>query len=247
MARKAREKVPFGTYLVQQSCVEGKNIFDSDTDRHNFLEILQEKKAQFQFKVYGYCLADKQAYKLVLYDNGSDISKIMKSINISYAYRMRNRGKIFRGRYRSTLIKSPEDLRIVLNTLHGEKPCCDYWSAITDTLLDSDIYFTPGKSNRESVMIYDTETGEICLDVNPSCKDRTDCIRTLDQGMKLLKAAAKVHGLTLEQFLSNKQLRNSELLNFRKMTTLSLKEIGTLFGGLGESAVCKIISRNMGK
>jgi REP element-mobilizing transposase RayT len=244
MARKAREKVPFGTYLIEQSCIEDKSIFESDADRHKFLEVLLEKKSQFQFKIYGYCLADNQGYKLVLYDNGSDISKIMKSINISYAYRIRERGKVFSERYKSTLIKSPESLRDILDNIHVEKPCCDYKSELTVALLDADIYFTPAESKRERLLTFDTKTDEPCLDVNPSCKHRDDCICTLNKGAEFIEKAAQIHDQTVKQLLSDKPRRNIELLNLRKRSTLSLKQIGTLFGGLSESAVCKIISRN---
>ena len=244
VARKAREKIPFGTYLIEQSCIEGNSLFESDADRQEFLEVLFKKKLQFQFKIYGYCLANKQSYKLVLYDNGSDISKIMKSINISYAYCIRERGKIFRDRYKSTLIKSPENLREIIEHLNGNKPCCDFTSVLTETLLSEDIYFTPAESKMENILTFDTESKRPCLDVNPSCKNRDNCICTLDKAVEFIEKAAQMHGVTLEELLLDKKRRNMELLNLRKRTTLSLKQIGALFGGLSESAVCKIISRN---
>jgi REP element-mobilizing transposase RayT len=244
MPRKAREKIPYGTYLIQQSCAEEKVIFESDTNRQEFLQILSEKKAQFHFKIYGYCLADTQNYKLIIYDNGSDISKIMKSINISYAYCIRARGKIFKDRYKSNLIKSPEELYGILNTLHDGKPCCDYSPNIFGHLLDSDLYFTPSDSPMERIITTNNDNDELCLNINPSCKDKTNCIRSLQQGEKILASIAESNNQSTEQLLSNKQLRNKELLKFRKRTTLSLKDIGLLFGGLSESAVCKIISRN---
>ncbi|HKL09815.1 MAG TPA: hypothetical protein VJ990_00120 [Clostridia bacterium] len=247
MARKAREKIPFGTYLVQQFCIENKVLFESDMDRRIFLEICLEKKAQFHFKVYGYCLSDERSYKIVIYDNGSDISKIMKSINISYAYRLKERGKIFKDRYKSTLLKSPEDLQSVLDAISGEKPCCDFKTDLTGKLLDGDLYFTPEGGKRENLVTFDSNTKKPCLDDGPSCKNRTDCVRSVPQGNLALEKAAERQGLTVEQLLANKQLRNRELLKLRKMTTLSLREIGEIFGGLGESSVCKIISRNKEK
>ena len=38
MARKAREKIPFGTYLIEQSCMDDQFLFESDADRRKFLE-----------------------------------------------------------------------------------------------------------------------------------------------------------------------------------------------------------------
>jgi len=244
MARKAREKIPFGTYLIEQSCMDDQFLFESDADRRKFLEVLLEKRDQFHFKIYGYCLANSHNYRLVLYDNGSDISKIMKSINISYAYCIRERGKIFKDRYKSLLIKSPESLASILDNLHGEKPCCDFKSDLSETLLSRDIYFTPAESKMEKILTFDGESKEPCLDVNPSCKNRSDCICTLDKGFEFIEKAAQMHGITISQLLNDKRLRNMELLNLRKRTTLSLKQIGIIFGGLSESAVCKIISRS---
>ncbi len=243
MARRAREKIPFGTYLIEQFCAKDKLLFESDIDRRIFLEICLQKKAQFHFKLYGYCLSDESSYRLVIYDNGGDISKIMKSINISYAYHLKERGRIFRDRYKSTLLKSPEKLQYILNEISGEKPCCDFKTDLSEKLLDGDIYFTPEGGSRESIITFDSKTNSHCLDYGPSCKSRNDCISSVKQGMLSLEKAAKRQGLTVEQLLNDKQVRNMELLKLRKTTTLSLKEIGRIFGGLSESAVCRIINR----
>lgn len=244
MPRKAREKAPFGTYYIEQSCILEKKIFKSDNDRKNFIEILKEKKEQFNFKIYGYCLADDKKYKLIIYSNGSDISKIMKAINISLAYSIKKRGKIFTNRYKSSLIKSPEELENILNTLHNHSHCCEFEFNEVEKLIDFEIYFTPIDGFKEQNLVIDKETNEICIKINPSCKDTSKCIRDMTQGIKAIEEFAKKYNLTKDELLSNKTLRNQELLNFRKMSTLSLRELGILFGGLSESAVCKIISRN---
>ena len=244
MPRKAREKVPFGTYYISQSCISEKKIFESDNDREKFIEIIKEKKEQFNFKVYGYCLMDDQEYKLIIYDNGSDISKIMKSINISLAYLIKDRGKVFKNRYKSALIKTPEELKKILNSLHRHTDCCKYFFNEVDSLIDLDIYFTLPNNSQEQIVLRDTESDDICIKINPTCKKTSSCIRNLSQGVKAIDKLAKKHNLSTNELLSDKKLRNQELIRFRKMTTLSLKEIGFLFGGLSESAVCKIISRN---
>ncbi|MCK5764240.1 MAG: hypothetical protein KAH05_08975, partial [Clostridiales bacterium] len=69
-------------------------------------------------------------------------------------------------------------------------------------------------------------------------------IRDINQGKEVLKLIADKYDITIDEFLSDKKLRNQELLKFRRVTTLSLNDIGLLFGGLSESAVCKIISRS---
>jgi REP element-mobilizing transposase RayT len=244
MARKAREKVPFGTYYITQSCSEHEQIFHDDRDRDTFLSIIEEKKQQFNFRIYGYCLADAMKYKLIIYDAGSDISKIMKSINISLAMKMDRQSKLFKDRFKSILLKDPNELTDIMASIHQHSHCCEYQQATHKGLIDHEVFFTSPDSTRESVMIRDSDSNEFCLRVNPDCKKTGQCIRTYSDGEKAIQMLAKSHDLTLMDFLENKKLRNKELLAFRTMTTLSLKEIGQLFGGLSESAVCKIISRN---
>ncbi len=242
--RKAREKIHFGTYLIQQTCIPEKKIFESDMDREEFLKIIEDKKKQFNFRIYGYCLADDNKYKLIIYDNGSDISKIMKSINISLAYYIKDRGKIFNERYKSTLIKTPEILEDVLNNLHNHEHCCEYDFNKAKEIIDCDVYFTPYGSTTEKILYKDKFTNEVCMKINPNCKNTSNCIRDINQGKEVLKLIADKYDITIDEFLSDKKLRNQELLKFRRVTTLSLNDIGLLFGGLSESAVCKIISRS---
>ena len=185
MPRKAREKMNFGTYLIQQTCILDKKIFESDDDREEFLKIIEDKKKQFNFKIYGYCLADDRKYKLIIYDNGSDISKIMKSINISLAYFTKNRGKIFKERYKSTLIKTPEILEDIINNLHSHDHCCKFNFDKAKELIDCDIYFTPDGSETEKFLYKDNFTNEICIKINPNCKNTANCIRNIDQGKEV--------------------------------------------------------------
>ncbi|HCW73194.1 MAG TPA: hypothetical protein DHM90_04710 [Clostridiaceae bacterium] len=49
-------------------------------------------------------------------------------------------------------------------------------------------------------------------------------------------------GMSLTELLKEKELRNELILKFRKNSTLSLKELGSLFGGLSESSICKILN-----
>jgi len=232
MPRKAREKIPYGTYKIEQSGVQGKRIFESDDDRARFYKLLSEKKHQFNFKVYGIRLEGDNRYELVLYDHGSDISKIMKSINISLSYLFKGRGRIFKDRYKSTLIRTPEALSEVLGTMHPFKPLEK----------DADILLSAG-ADKVSINSAAIKNPKLINQVSSQCENTQDCIRSLDKGREMLAEIAGKQGLSLEEFLRNKVLRNEALLKFRKKTTLSLKEIGTLFGGLTESAVCKIISR----
>lgn len=240
MPRKAREKVPYGTYYITQSCVSEKSLFDREVQRERFIAILRDKKQQFNFKLYGFCLRDPKRYRLILYDNGSDISKIMKSINISLAAGER----IFSERYKSQLIHSAQELDQLLRQLHETEDCCSTLVSLCEELIDRDLYFTPPDSHTEHVVIRDKDTDEVCMQISADCQDTSRCIRNVTQGQAVIQEMARRQGLSPQELIADRALRNQALMQFRRMTTLSMKEIGALFGGLSESAVCKIISRN---
>ena len=83
MPRVQREKGEFSTYHIIQRGNERKNIFLSDEDKERFIAILIKTREKYNFLVYCYCLMDNHLH-LIINDNGNDISKIMKSINVSY-------------------------------------------------------------------------------------------------------------------------------------------------------------------
>jgi len=67
-------------------------------------------------------------------------------------------------------------------------------------------------------------------------------METLEEAEEKLKEVSLERGLSLEELLKEKEIRNDLILRFRKNSTLSLKELGALFGGLSESSICKILS-----
>lgn len=121
MAREARVKALYSTYHIQQCCPKEK-IFISKEDRLIFLTTLQQVKEKYDFKLYGLAI-EENGYELIVFDNGSDISKIMKSINISfsmkYKCRHENCDQLFKERYKS-LILEPSDIQASIDKL---PPC----------------------------------------------------------------------------------------------------------------------------
>jgi hypothetical protein len=89
-----------------------------------FLETLKKVKEKFNFKLYGVGV-QKTGFELVLYDNGSDISKIMKSLNISIAMQYKCNDPeckvVFKERYKSEIL-SPDQVSSKIKQL----PLCVY-------------------------------------------------------------------------------------------------------------------------
>jgi REP element-mobilizing transposase RayT len=85
MPRYARVKRgEYCTYHIIQRGNERRAIFRGDSDKERFLETLVRMKEKYAYKVYYYCLMDNHMH-LIINTNGSDISQIMKSINVSHS------------------------------------------------------------------------------------------------------------------------------------------------------------------
>ncbi len=122
MPRIARIKGEFSTYHVIMRGNERKNIFISDDDKARFLDTLKRMKDKYNYKIVAYCLMDNHVH-LLINDNGNDISKILKSINVSYVYYFnhvyKRTGHLFQDRFRSELIDNDNYLLVVSAYIHN--------------------------------------------------------------------------------------------------------------------------------
>jgi uncharacterized protein YnzC (UPF0291/DUF896 family) len=66
----------------------------------------------------------------------------------------------------------------------------------------------------------------------------------LDTASDKLKKIANNKGLSIDEAIEDRALRNELIKTFRKNSTLSLKTLGKLFGGLSESSISKILNNN---
>ncbi len=225
MARKARGATPEGVYHIQQRSTDQRSLFESDVDRMKFLELLKETKQKYGIKLYAYCLEDRNTYHIIIHANGSDLSKLMKSLNIAFAMYVGFDGPIFKDRYKSTLI-------------------------------DSACMFERIKSEVVEIKAFDTQTRNPCFNSDPMfCDDENPfevicmpCLKTMDEAYGKLERMAQNQNHSVEDLLKNKEARNVLIIEFRKASLLSLKDLGALFGGLSESTVSKILkSSNVAK
>ncbi|MBM7562548.1 transposase [Fusibacter tunisiensis] len=217
MARKAREADEFGVYHIEQSSVQGRLLFNDDGDRAYFLEILNQAKRKFGFRLFAYCLRNSNTYHLIIHVNGGDLSKIMKSIHIAYAMRFKGQGKLYKDRYRSTLI---EDEQMYLETKR---------------MIEAD--WVEGNCFNSDSNYCDTSGP---FDV--ACED---CIRTVDEARAKLTEIALKEKVDVQKLMKEKNRRNQLIVELRKTSLLSLKEIGDIFGGLSESTICKILKKEL--
>ncbi len=256
MARQARKKSLFGTYMISQHGGGCRKLFTSDIDRHTFMEIIKKTKQKFGYRLYAYCLAEDDSYELIIYDNGSDISKIMKSINISYSMYATCEGKLFKDRYKSNLIEDFPSLLKHTKEVHKNIPSqwrsyCVHSEDSSDAfdvidyddilhIVSDDIEIA--KSSLLNYLDNDDET-IICDSKKTFCEDNPKCLTCKDDAHERLASIAADKGLSIQELLKDKAERNRLIKEFRRESTLSLKALGLLFGGLSESTICKILNQ----
>lgn len=272
MPRVQRKKGEFSTYHIIQRGNERNNIFLRDEDKLKFLDIITRASKKYNFLVYCYCLMDNHVH-LLIYDNGNDISKIMKSISISYvAYfnRFYKRvGHLFQDRFRSEIIDEDPYLLEVSRYIHNnpvkagivEKPEEYKWSSYNiyvgmaenfGELLDTAkilalfseqrnkavaefIRFT-GKYEEQSKTIMEIE------DENQNSRQENhDYINGNAEARQRIEQYLAEGKLSINELLENKKRRNEIIKDIRKNSSLSLKELGQLFGGLSESRISRIL------
>jgi len=221
MARRARVKTEFGVFHIIQRGGSSRKLFESDCDRERFVLILEQSQNKFNYILHGYCLLDSNSYDLIIDVNGGDLSKIMKSINIAYALYAKCNGKLFSDRYKSTLLTDQEELIRLKQVIKNNKlkttshPCFN--------------------------MCFDNvETG---LVESLNLDDCDHCIKCIDTAREKLNSIAKDKGIQVNDLIKDKSLRNQLIKSFRKSSTLSLKSLGELFGGLSESSISKILNK----
>lgn len=117
MPREAREKKLFSTYHIIQRC-PNRTIFSKKRNRQLFIEALEKAKEKHDFKLYGLAM-DKSGYEMVIYDNGSDITKLMRSINISFTMKFKCENEdcdqLFKERYKSHILEACHIQEVINN------------------------------------------------------------------------------------------------------------------------------------
>ncbi|RJR20840.1 MAG: transposase [Desulfobacteraceae bacterium] len=272
MPRQARIKGEFSIYHIIQRGNERKSLFLSDDDRLRFIDTLWRMKKKYNFLLYAYCLMDNHVH-LLIDDNGNDISRLVKSINISYAYYFNQTykrcGHLFQDRFRSELVDNDEYLLGVSRYIHNnpvkagivKKPPEYRWSSYNiytgmardiDGLIDkgrilSSFSSSLVKAVKEYVdYVYKEEGKQInFMDVEEPVSDdyNSDYICTMEQARIKIQEAAESKKLKYEELINQIEIRNELMRQIRKNSSLTLKQIGELFGGISESRVSRIVTK----
>lgn len=122
MARCARAKFDTAIYHIILRSISDVLLFKDTEDKEKFLYYLSKYKVQFNYKIYAYCLMSNHIH-IILDGNGADISKIMHSINQSYAQyfnRKYNRhGHLFQNRFKSKIVTNERYIMALSVYIHN--------------------------------------------------------------------------------------------------------------------------------
>ena len=229
MARAAREKNMFGVYYISQRADEGYTIFRNDADRDQFVVALQDAINQYPSELLAYCLVDPTVYHLIVRFHGGDISQFMASLRIRFA-RATDRSGLFRDRFHSELLDTEDDIHAVLDRLEEKGKKSKEWNSFCQ--LDR--------------LRSRTSTLRVSLD-RPSTFEISNrsCIASV-KGLKIwLETSLEQEGLSMDDILEDRALRNEWGYKSRRMSWLTLKELGGVCGGISESMVSKIIKQGV--
>lgn len=107
MSRPLRLEFPHALYHVTARGDRQEAIYEDDSDRRLFLEILGDAVTDFNWQVHAYCLMTNHYHLLVETPDGN-LSKGMRQLNGSYTQRSNRKhgrvGHVFQGRYKAILV-----------------------------------------------------------------------------------------------------------------------------------------------
>ena len=109
MSRPLRIAYPNAWYHVMNRGRRAEKIFVDDHDHHIFIKLLIETSDAWNVRISAYCLMPNHQHMLINTPE-ANISRVMRHINGVYTQRFNSRhgcdGQLFRGRYKSILIRA---------------------------------------------------------------------------------------------------------------------------------------------
>jgi putative transposase len=122
MPRIARQKAYDAIFHIMARSISEVDLFKSDDDKRTYLGLIRKYQKLYEFRVYGYCLMSNHVH-LIIDANGADISKIMHSINFSYAQIFNKKhgrhGHLFQDRFKSKMVKDERYLLALSAYIHN--------------------------------------------------------------------------------------------------------------------------------
>ena len=271
--RLARQKGKFSIYHVIQRGNEKKKVFLTKEDYFRFLEILERMKKKYNFLLYAFCLMNNHIHLLIddKGNDISQIIKSINICYVAYFNRIHNRcGHLFQDRFKSELVKDERYFLEVSRYIHNnpvkagivENPLDYKWSSY-DIYSGNDNYMRDlievgkilgcfsndlQKATKEYIEYVtkkealEVKVMDIDDDINPK-RNNSDYISTVEQALRKLEELAEDQGITSEVLIKDLRFRNEAIRQLRKNSSLTLKQLGFLFGNISETRISRIVGR----
>lgn len=225
MARKPRVKDNYGTYHIRQRGSGIIELFADQADRKEFLDIILKTGEKNNFQIMSYCISEPDCYDLIIDANGCDISKVMKEINIRYSIYKKCEGCLFKDRFQSELLSS-SITALDPTPITDFSSCKEFLRCMSEMTVVSETSFESIPGSLEQAY----ERG------------RQERIETVEEAREHVEERLDALAMDWQQLKKDKSLRNQLILQMKACSTLTLREIGEVFGGLSESTVSKLVN-----
>ncbi|OGO83544.1 MAG: hypothetical protein A2Y18_05420 [Clostridiales bacterium GWD2_32_19] len=245
MARGERKRSFTGIYHIIISGKYKKNIFLDDQDMNKFVSILEEKIAETDSELYGYCLMENHVH-LIIKEGKRGIADVMKRMCISYVCyynkKYKRVGHLFQGRFKSKPIEDDEYLLTSIMYIHNNPVEAGNVEKIEDYKWSSFTEYTNDKSGMVNV---ETILKIISPDTKTARKEfvvlSKKAIRNYDMDIRKekdeidkeentkIKRFLKINNISLTQIEKNKILRNKVIVKLYINLKVSAIKIAYVF------------------
>lgn len=121
MSRPLRIEYPFAYYHVMNRGLSYQDIFQKDSDREMFIQLLGNCHEMWGVRIIAYCLMNNH-YHLFIQTPEPNLSRIMRHLDGVYTQRYNRAhgrdGPLFRGRYKAIVVDADEYLLTVARYIH---------------------------------------------------------------------------------------------------------------------------------
>ena len=244
---RTRRESDAGIYHVVSRGVGRQIIFEDDSDRQFYLELLKNVVTKNSGEILAWCLMGNHIH-LLLRMKLSDLSEAMRIINSTYAMHFNKRheriGHLMQGRFKSEAVDSDEYLLTVVRYIHQnpekakiakteEYPWSSYQeyigeAKVTSTSFVLDVFGGVAAFKRFHDVHNDAAT----------CIDEGRGRRVLDDESAIRAARMALGSIRIEEVASLPKPERDELLCRLKDARLSVRQIERLTG-ISKSVVAK--------
>lgn len=187
MGRKPRIQYYGAIYHVIQRGRDGERVLLEDEDKSHLLELINEAKESKGFRVFAFLIMDN-CYHLLIQALNVPISNIMHYINFKYAryYNSKSskKGKVFRERYKSTLVQDERFLLPIVKYIHKYPVEAGLCSSIEEYKWSSHVFY---RVNMENVVNIEDILNTFSANRIEAIKRYTEYMETEEEDWKAIK------------------------------------------------------------